>query len=177
MCVQLKEKMGVANIIAREHELLQIILPRLAAIANVNVLAANITDRLGVISFYINDLHYNLAVRLLNDLHGIQVRGGCSCAGTYGHFLLNVDETFSNSITCEIDRGDLSNKPGWVRMSIHPTMTDAEAVYICNAILDIAENHAALREKYEYCVSTNEFSPKQPHTNKERALMQSLFAW
>jgi selenocysteine lyase/cysteine desulfurase len=177
MCIQLKEKMGVANIIAREHELLAIILPRLGAIPNLNVLAGHIIDRLGVISFYINDLHYNLAVRLLNDKHGVQVRGGCSCAGTYGHFLLNVDEAFSNSITCEIDAGNLSNKPGWVRMSIHPTMTDAEAVYLCEAVADIAQNHQVYSQYYAYSNVTNEFLPKGDYENKEYALMQKLFAW
>ncbi len=56
-------------------------------IPGIKILADNVTDRLGVFSFYFNDIHFNLAVKLLNDKFGIQVRGGgCACAGTYGHF-------------------------------------------------------------------------------------------
>ena len=72
-------------------------------------------------SFYIDNLHFNLAVQLLNDKYGIQVRGGCSCAGTYGHILLNVQPDQSCDITTKINEGNLTSKPGWVRMSIHPT--------------------------------------------------------
>jgi selenocysteine lyase/cysteine desulfurase len=67
-------------------------------------------------------------VKLLNDLFGIQMRGGCSCAGTYGHYLLHIDPSRSKRITSMIDNHDLSKKPGWVRFSIHPTMTDSELV-------------------------------------------------
>ena len=79
---------------------------------------------MGVVSFYIDDLHYNLGVKLLNDRFGIQTRGGCSCAGTYGHFLLHVDQQMSHELTDEISIGELVRKPGWIRMSIHPTTTD-----------------------------------------------------
>ena len=74
-------------------------------------------------------MHYNLAVQLLNDKFGIQVRGGCSCAGTYGHILLNVEKEQSCLITDKINSGDLTTKPGWVRMSIHPTMTNNEGSF------------------------------------------------
>ena len=69
------------------------------------LLAGHITDRLGIVSFYVEDLHYNLIVKLLNDRFGIQVRGGCSCAGTYGHYLLHVDPRRSGQITDKIDHG------------------------------------------------------------------------
>ena len=91
-----------------------------------HILAGNIEHRLGAISFYVDNIHYNLIVKLLNDRFGVQVRGGCSCAGTYGHYLLHVDPNHSKTITDKIDQGDLSEKPGWVRLSIHPTMTDNE---------------------------------------------------
>lgn len=71
------------------------------------------------------------------DHYGIQVRGGCSCAGTYGHFLLNIDRTQSKRITDLIHQGDVSQKPGWVRLSIHPTMTDKEMQYIIHSIKEM----------------------------------------
>ena len=156
-CVQLKEEMGIDNILAREHEMLDKIWDRLGAIPNVNILAGQHRERLGVISFYIDDLHYNLGVRLLNDHFGVQVRGGCSCAGTYGHYLLNVDQNYSHSITDKINTGDLSAKPGWIRMSIHPVMSDEEVDYVLGAIEELAAKHSEWTKDYEYNNRTNEY--------------------
>ena len=161
LCIKLKEEMGVENILEREQELLEIIWPRLKAIPNLNILAANQKERLGVFSFYIDELHYNLAVKLLNDRFGIQVRGGCSCAGTYGHYLLHVDKEFSNSITCKIDNGILEDKPGWIRMSVHPCMTNEEAHTIMDAIEQLAANHKEWALEYAYDNRTNEFVHKE----------------
>jgi len=172
LSIQLKEKMGVKNIIDREHELHEIIWEKFEKLENTHVLADNFSDRLGIYSFYIDDLHFNLAVQLLNDKYGIQVRGGCSCAGTYGHMLLDVDINFSHNITDQIDEGDLSLKPGWVRMSIHPTMTDEEMHFIMNAIEDVAKNHKDIGADYTYNNQTNEFVYKDKsfsEMNGERA--------
>lgn len=172
LSIQLKEKMGVKNIIDREHELHDIIWRKFEKLENVHVLADNFSNRLGIYSFYIDDLHFNLAVQLLNDKYGIQVRGGCSCAGTYGHMLLEVDINFSHNITDQIDKGDLSLKPGWVRMSIHPTMTDKEMHFIMNAIEYVAKNHKYLGSDYTYNSKTNDFTYKDntfSEMNGERA--------
>jgi len=172
LCMQIKDKMGVQNILDREHELHQIVWSKFEKLSNVHVLADNFPNRLGVYSFYIDYLHFNLAVQLLNDKYGIQVRGGCSCAGTYGHILLNIEAEQSCKITSKINDGDLTSKPGWVRMSIHPTMTDTEMHYIMNAIEDIAQHHEAMAKEYIYNGSTNEFVYKEDSfakKNKERA--------
>jgi selenocysteine lyase/cysteine desulfurase len=110
-----------------------------------------------VLSFYVEGLHYNLAVQLLNDRFGIQVRGGCSCAGTYGHYLLQVSVDHSKSITDKINAGILCDKPGWVRLSLHPTMSDAEARYIVDAIRELSEKHREWAADYSYCERSNEF--------------------
>lgn len=149
LSIRLKEKMGVEKMLQREEELGAIIWEKLEPVSNLHLLADNIKLRLGVYSFYIDGLHYNLGVKLLNDKFGIQTRGGCSCAGTYGHYLLNVDQDYSHSITTEISEGNCSNKPGWIRMSIHPTMTDEEIIYICNSIKDIAENFRTYLVDYD----------------------------
>lgn len=158
LAIQLKEQMGVARILAREDELLELIWPALNAIPGLHVLAANQRQRIGCISFYIDDLHYNLAVQLLNDRYGIQVRGGCSCAGTYGHYLLQVSREHSHSITERINQGNLSDKPGWVRLSLHPTMSDAEARMIVQAISELARHHREWAKDYCYCSRRNEFT-------------------
>lgn len=166
LCIKLKDEMGVQNILDRENELLDIIWPKMQAIPNLHILASNQAKRLGVFSFYIDDLHFNLGVKLLNDRFGIQVRGGCSCAGTYGHYLLNVGKDFSNSITCKINEGILEDKPGWIRMSIHPCMTDAEALYVMDAIDQLAKFHKDWALDYNYDKSSNEFTFKDEKFNE-----------
>ena len=164
--------MGVKNILDRERELHKIVWKKFSQLHNVHVLASNFPDRLGVYSFYIDKLHFNLAVQLLNDKYGIQVRGGCSCAGTYGHILLNVEKEQSCEITSKINDGDLTTKPGWVRMSTHPTMTNDEVHFIMNAIEELSKNHIEWAVDYEYNHKTNEFVYKDNSfalKNKERA--------
>ncbi len=160
LSIELKEQMGVENIEEREKQLLDMAFRELPKVKGLKILADNVKDRLGVISFYIEGIHHNLLTRLLNDLYGIQVRGGCSCAGTYGHFLLNVDYDQSHSITDHIDHGDFSLKPGWVRLSIHPTMTDNELIKIVAALKEISENIDDYKDKYLINKSTNEFHHK-----------------
>ncbi|RED22723.1 selenocysteine lyase/cysteine desulfurase [Flavobacterium cutihirudinis] len=157
MAIRLKEQMGTENILRREHELNSIIFERLSKIENLQILAPKNTDRLGLFSFYIEDLHYNLIVRLLNDRFGIQTRGGCSCAGTYGHYLLNVDVSLSKSIEQKILGGCLAERPGWIRMSIHPTMTNKEIEYICDAIALVAQNAEHWQTAYRYDNKKNDF--------------------
>jgi selenocysteine lyase/cysteine desulfurase len=113
--------------------------------------------RLGVVSFYIDGLHYNLGVKLLNDRFGVQVRGGCSCAGTYGHYLLHINQEVSHKITSKIDHGDLSEKPGWIRASIHPVMTNEDINYLTQAIREVSQNFETWGKDYVYDPHTNEF--------------------
>ncbi len=163
--VKLKEEMGVQNIIKREEEILEIIFDRIGNIENLHILAGNVKHRMGVISFYIDDLHFNLGVKLLNDRYGIQMRGGCSCAGTYGHILLQIPEIKSNQITDQIDHGDFSMKPGWIRFSIHPTMTNDEIIYITEALNELAQNHKEWANDYTYNAVTNEFVHRNGEVN------------
>lgn len=165
LAIKLKEQMGTQNIVAREHEILDRLFLDFKAIPNLHTLAGQHEKRLGVISFYIDGLHYNLGVKLLNDRFGIQTRGGCSCAGTYGHYLLHVDYDTSHEVTDEISLGDLSRKPGWIRLSIHPTLTDAEVDYVCKSVKTLAENFKEWSKDYEYNKNTNEFINKSDNQN------------
>lgn len=157
LSIELKEKMGVENMMRREEELLKIAFSGMDNIQGLKILANEQRHRLGVISFYFTDIHYNLVVKLLSDRYGIQVRGGCACAGTYGHYLLDVSYEHSRSITELINHGDLSKKPGWVRLSLHPTMTNAELQTVLQALEDISKNHKIWQEDYAYNKHTNEF--------------------
>jgi selenocysteine lyase/cysteine desulfurase len=157
LCIKLKEEMGIENIEHREKELVKRAFKGMRKIPDLVILADKIEERLGAISFYIINVHYNLIVKLLNDRYGIQVRGGCSCAGTYGHYLLHVSPGQSKDITDKINKGDLSEKPGWVRLSIHPVTTNEELDYIINAIAEIQKNIDRWKKDYVYTPSTNEF--------------------
>jgi len=160
LAIKLKEEMGVEKIIEREKYLVKIAFEGLRKIPGLHILADNVEDRLGAISFYVDNIHYNLIVKILNDRFGVQVRGGCSCAGTYGHYLLHVTPQMSKHITAKINHGDLSEKPGWVRMSLHPTMTDDEVYLILDAVMEIVKNVQSWKEDYVYDLHKNEFYHK-----------------
>ncbi len=156
--IKLKEEMGVANMAAREHELLEMLFAELDRVPGLRILANNVRERQGIVSFYINGLHYGLVVKLLNDRYGIQTRGGCSCAGTYGHMLLGVTREQSCQITDRIDAGDCSTKPGWVRVSLHPTTLEGEIEYLGVALREIIVNARLWALDYSYDARTNEYT-------------------
>ncbi len=173
LSIQLKEKMGVSMMHKREEQLITRAFSGLREVEGLNILGDNHLERIGVFSFYMQGLHHNLIVKLLNDRYGIQVRGGCSCAGTYGHFLLNVDRDTSHRITEKINRGDLSEKPGWVRLSIHPTMTDEELEIILKAIKEVSIHAKHWVDDYNYFIEKNEFF----HKTGENDLTKKIADW
>lgn len=173
LCIKLKEELTVEKIRAREDELVKKTLNGLKKISTLHILAGNIEHRLGAISFYVENIHYNLIVKLLNDRYGVQVRGGCSCAGTYGHYLLHVDPNRSKQITDKIDQGDLSEKPGWVRMSIHPTMTDEELNTIITGIGEIVKNIDKWSKDYVYDKTKNEYF----HVSSNGSELNKIRSW
>lgn len=173
LAIGVKEAMGAENIQAREREIVGYAMDRLLAMPGVHVLAPEIRHRLAIFSFYIEGLHYNLVVRLLNDRFGVQARGGCSCAGTYGHYLLHVDPTRSKAITDRIDAGDLSEKPGWVRISFHPTTTTAEMQTVLDAVAAVAKHGAEWAADYEYSPRSNEYV----HRGADRGIAHTVDAW
>jgi len=173
LAIQLKEKMGVENIQNREHELIKLVFNKLSNLDNLHILAKKHQNRLGVFSFYIDNLHFNLAVKILNDRFGIQTRGGCSCAGTYGHFLLNIDNKTSEEIEKEVLEGELFNRPGWIRMSIHPTSTDEEIAFVCDSIIALSKNHKEWAKAYSYDSKTNEYL----HEKEQHWIKNNVNSW
>jgi len=157
LAIEIKEKMGVENIMQREEELVGLAMKGLKEVPGIKILAENARHRLGIISFYHPGIHFNLIVKLLSDRYGIQVRGGCACAGTYGHFLLEVSYDRSHQITEKINHGDLSEKPGWVRISLHPVMKDEEVLYFITALKEIVANSSEWKKDYIYDPKKNEF--------------------
>ena len=176
LAIQLKEKMGVENIEARENEINKIVFDTLENLEGVKILAPDHTKRLSIFSFYFEKYHFNLVVKLLNDRFGIQTRGGCSCAGTYGHFLLNVDQETSTKIKNQILIGCNTEKPGWVRLSLHPTITNKELEFICKALEELSKNIEDWAADYKYDALKNDYVHKTI-TPIEKQLVSSWFSF
>ncbi|NWJ51304.1 MAG: aminotransferase class V-fold PLP-dependent enzyme [Bacteroidetes bacterium] len=174
LAIEVKNEMGVENIHRREKELTEYAFKEFENVPGLNILAENVADRLGIISFYMDSIHFNLVVKLLSDRYGVQVRGGCACAGTYGHYLLNVSHEKSDKITTKINYGDLSEKPGWIRLSLHPTMTDGELETVIKALHEIRAKHRSWGQDYNYDKHTNEFRHISEHGEKDD-LVKSWF--
>ena len=175
LSIQLKEKMDTENIRKREDEINEVVFKTLENLPGVKILAPNQKKRLSIFSFYFEKYHFNLVVKLLNDRFGLQTRGGCSCAGTYGHFLLNVNQETSNRIKGEILSGCNTQKPGWVRLSLHPTITTAELEFVCESLQKLSENIADWAKDYKYDTIKNDYVHKTI-APIEKELVNSWFA-
>ncbi|MCL2781945.1 MAG: aminotransferase class V-fold PLP-dependent enzyme, partial [Actinomycetia bacterium] len=139
----LKGQIGVPLIQSREKVFLARALTAWRANPAIEILGNTDAERLSIISFLIRRpggyyLHHNFVVALLNDLFGIQTRGGCSCAGPYGHRLLHIDPATSREFEHEIIAGCEGIKPGWTRLNFNYFISDAVADYLIEAVGIIA---------------------------------------
>jgi selenocysteine lyase/cysteine desulfurase len=143
LAFQLKADIGTDVIMAREHLLWHRALAVWSTNPNIEIMGDCTVPRLSIVSFVLTrngmSLHHNLVVALLNDLFGIQARGGCSCAGPYGHRLLGITEEQSREIERRVSMGDEGMKPGWSRVSFPYVMSDELAAYIVDAVMFVAD--------------------------------------
>lgn len=122
-------------------------------------------SRVGIISFNIKDesgkyLHHKFLTVLLNDLFGIQSRAGCSCAGPYGHRLLDIDEGTSEKYRAAVQQGHCGLKPGWCRVGLHWVMDDAEANYVIEAVHFLAREGHNFLGLYDFDLATGTWNHK-----------------
>jgi selenocysteine lyase/cysteine desulfurase len=150
----LKRAVGTDLIAAREEQLWRHVLHRWAGSPGIEVLGSPTAARLSIISFRIRYgtryLHHNFVVALLNDLFGIQARGGCSCAGPYGHRLLAIGPARSHALREEIGHGCDGIKPGWTRVNLNYFISEATAGYIAAAAELIAADGYRLLPDYRF---------------------------
>lgn len=135
---QLKQAVGVDQIRRLEESFIRRAIRRWRSNPNLEILGNPDLDRLSIVSFVVRHegryLHHNFIVAILNDLFGIQARGGCSCAGPYGHRLLGIDLERSREFEREIDRGCEGIKPGWVRVNFNYFISEPVFEYILDAV-------------------------------------------
>ncbi|MBR7889812.1 aminotransferase class V-fold PLP-dependent enzyme [Marinomonas sp. A79] len=156
---QLKETVGAKLIEAREHELVNLINQRWHQHPNIERLGHADAPRLSITAFRIRTdagyLHHGFVTAVLNDVFGIQVRGGCSCAGPYGHQLLGINKAESERIQLAIKHGEKLVKPGWVRFNLNYFLDEKEANFILDAIDFVAQHGITLLPFYAYEQSTD----------------------
>lgn len=140
----LKRAVGTDVIQAREERLWRLALARWQDNPHLEILGNAHAQRLPIVSFRIRQgaryLHHNFVVALLNDLFGIQSRGGCSCAGPYGHRLLAIDATSSHAYSDKVVRGCDGIKPGWTRVNFNYFISDTVLEYLIDAV-DLVATH------------------------------------
>ncbi len=178
LVVKLKQSVGVATIRAREHELLTRALTRWQTNPAIEILGNAGVDRLAIVSFIVHPpgramLHYNFVVSLLNDLFGIQARGGCSCAGPYGHHLLGIDDERSRAIEHAIGNGCVGSRPGWVRVNLNYFLPDEVADYIIEAVDLVARDGWRLLGDYRFDLATGLWHHRCPVTGPGPGLLLS----
>ncbi|WGL16933.1 aminotransferase class V-fold PLP-dependent enzyme [Microbulbifer bruguierae] len=154
MAFALKDQVGAEVIEAREAEWLTRAFARWADNDNIQILGGTEAERVSIVSLHIlhddKPLHHGFVVALLNDLFGIQVRGGCSCAGPYGHHLLHLTDEQSTAIEKLVSEGENILKPGWVRLNFNYFLDEETVDYLIDAIDLVAEFGYRMLPYYQY---------------------------
>lgn len=143
LCIDLKNKIGIDKIEKIEKKYVKEAFNKLSKNPNIKILGSNDPDkRVAIFSLIIKHkdkyLNPKLCTTLLNDLFGIQTRAGCSCAGPYGHKLLDITNEKAKRCKVTINRGYHCVKLGWLRVNFHYTMSEDEFNFLCDAIDFIA---------------------------------------
>jgi len=150
-----KEAVGADLIRERERAFIRRAIDTWSAHPKIEVLGNREAERLSIVSFVVRHgdgrhLHHNFVVALLNDLFGIQARGGCSCAGPYGHRLLSLDDATSRALERQVGRGREGIKPGWVRVNFNYFLEERTFRFVLEAVRLVAEHGAALLDRYRF---------------------------
>ena len=174
LAFQLKHSVGTDVIEQRDEKFVRRALSSWSNNPNMHILGNPELPRLSIISFVIRhgkqNLHHDFVVAVLNDLFGIQSRGGCSCAGPYGHRLLHIDLDQSRAFEASINEGCNGIKPGWIRVGFNYFFSDALADYIIEAVNLIAKHGWKLLPLYTFDSLTGSWRHGAAHGSSPRGL-------
>lgn len=151
----LKRAVGTATIEANETRFLARAVAAWSEVPEITILGNLAAKRLSIVSFVVRRgqrpyLHHNFVVALLSDLFGIQARGGCSCAGPYGHRLLGIDLEHSHMFEREVTKGCTGIKPGWIRINFNYFFSEATVDFIIKAVIIVARHGWKLLPDYRF---------------------------
>jgi predicted DCC family thiol-disulfide oxidoreductase YuxK len=155
LAMQLKSAVGTETIRRHEERLLERAMRVWQANPAIEVLGRAQAERLAIVSFVVRPvgarvIHHNLVVALLNDLYGVQARGGCSCAGPYGHRLLGISDEDSLAYSEAVAAGWEGLKPGWTRVNLNYFLPDPVADFVIEAVDRVAREDWRLIEDYRF---------------------------
>ncbi|WP_425086672.1 aminotransferase class V-fold PLP-dependent enzyme [Stappia sp.] len=158
-----KEAIGQETIAARDGVLCERAFAAWSAVPEIDLLAGDKRARLPIFSFRVRDgaggfIHQQLVTRMLSDHYGIQARGGCACAGPYGHQLLEIDAAASSVLRAAILTGEEIEKPGWCRLNLSYLMEDATVGFVLDSVADLARRAPSLVPLYACDRTTARFS-------------------
>jgi selenocysteine lyase/cysteine desulfurase len=173
---QLKEAVGADAIREREVDFIQRAIASWSTNPNIAILGNKSAWRLSIVSFIVRHrqayLHHNFIVALLNDLFGIQSRGGCGCAGPYGHRLLGIDVQTSKEFEREIVRGCEGIKPGWVRVNFNYFLSETQFQFLLDAIHLVANDGWRLLPHYAFDPDTGEWRHRAAAAKRSMSLAE-----
>ncbi len=160
-----KDVLGSTFIERREQELNAMTLAAWQDHPQLTLLGAGHTNRLPIFSFLVRrrdgtPFHHQLFTRMLSDVHGIQARGGCACAGPYAHALLDIDQAASGRLFAQLGQGHELTKPGWVRLNFSYLMSDAQARCVIDGVLDLLDRLEEVENLYSVDTATARFALK-----------------
>ncbi len=171
---KLKTAVGEDVIEALEESFVERAISSWSANPRIRILGNEEAKRLSIVSFLIQRgdrfLHHNYVVALLNDLFGIQARGGCSCAGPYGHRLLGIDMARSTSFRQAINSGCEGIKPGWIRVNFNYFISEAVFEFILDAVHLVADEGWKLLPYYRFSVDSGLWRHHDHHLRHELGL-------
>jgi len=157
LAFDLKHSIGAERILRVEHGYLRRALAEWTRNPDLEILGNLEPERLGVVSLIFRGVHHNLAAVLLNDFFGIQVRGGCMCAGPYGHELLHIDEQVSLAIRRQLVEGHIGVKPGWVRICFSPVTGEDEFQTLLEGVDFVSKRGRDFLDRYSLDDHTGEW--------------------
>ncbi|XP_076224851.1 uncharacterized protein LOC116430111 [Nomia melanderi] len=191
LAVQLKENVTPRAIVARQDKISRQVLAHVRTIPELILLGSGSQNvkRLPIFSFMVRHprgtfLHHNFVCAVLNDVFGIQARGGCACAGRYAHDLMGIDQELAKEYQKVLAEGERNTdneetnaeglRPGFAKLSFPYFMSEAEVAFVLEALKMVATEGWKLLPQYVLNPDTGEW---RHHTNsvfKERKWLSSI---
>jgi selenocysteine lyase/cysteine desulfurase len=171
----LKAAVGEDTIEALEASFVERAIASWSLNPRIEILGNRTAPRLSIVSFLVRHgdrfLHHNFVVALLNDLFGIQTRGGCSCAGPYGHRLLRIDGATSSRFRSAIHAGCEGIKPGWVRIGFNYFISERVFEFLLDAVHLVADHGWKLLPEYHFEPTSGVWRHRETPEGARRSLL------